>query len=1616
MSERTSQDGAPVMEAAQVPKLAASGDPTTPRASGDDASAIAANPPVPPDRIAELYHGEIMTEETAEIARRRIHWICSQCAGQTVLDIGCSQGITAVLLAREGVQVTGLDTQTEAIRYAQAATDRELPAVRQRLRWIVGDLSHPALLGQTFDTLLLGEVIEHQALPARFLERALLYARPGTRVVLTTPFGLHPHPDHKVELFPRHLHVYAEKCRLVIEHMEVVDGYMRMTACVQSDHAGGPSMSADQLLSLTQDGALASQTALYGRLDGASTLIKSLQSSQKIDRRKLAAATQQAQAAEVVRADIEARLKQAESQIPALANALDEAKAHVGTLTKELAAQRQAAEVDSTNASRELRDAKAQAAKVSEELAEQVRSAEEASASAARALLEAQAEASTLRDELTRQSNSAGQSSEQLAQQIWHARLAESFARSCALHEVHQSNGARPAEDAMSEFIAVGPRIANEHAGRVRESFSFQLGNALLQAARSPRKLVRLPATIARLARSRPARQAAVDSAKLSQEAIRTFDEKGLSASIEVIVAGSDRDADRAEAFRQLADHLTGRSPVLAELAARQAYALDPSPGRAKRLAFQLNSLGRIAEPLRLLCALPPETPIAEPEKRRRAVIGQAWLSAHLPTIFEGLGTLEYQGADSVVFVDDGASSAGEAFRQFREGMPKLAGSTISVPFDPEATWSAMESEDPTHAAGGKSISPRRLSEKVLDRLLGSALASAGRVIEREVRGQQAGAIAVAIDSPIALPAVWVARRLGIALICLLRQPIGHRHGQSQSPVAFDELALRRSSRDRFVLDHAKAVVTSSTVLAWHCRPRLRDSVQLVVAPRAAGAAGLDEAAAPSTATGSQPLILGFAGILSVESGIENLLHATAQIKKRGIDVRLKIAGDGPLALSVQSSVDKLRLTEQVELLGYRNDDQASADLADAHVVVFPSLLQGLADLAAPPLFEVMGRRGQWIVCSDLPGLLDAARAYPRTVAIEAGNRRQLADALSAIHRGERDAALAGSTSWNAGHAARMNWADVQARLRKIIGVARATAEDSDPAVPANGVQTAQAAADRRHWRKIYREHGPAGVVERTAIRGGAHAEAEARELIHISRLLIEAGHPEAEFPLVKAAADHKASAYTLQALFWGAQRAKQFVAACAAVRQLEEVFGPEPDARQQTLIERFRRSPVRMLDVIAEAKSHGVQPIEPVAGRICYVLHNTLPYTSGGYATRSHGIATGLKAQGWDVVVLSRPGYPADLKPEGSTDTIPPVDTVDDIPYVRTLSPRRRPGLSSRAYVLESAAALEERIRQHRPSLVMAASNYITALPALIAARRTGVPFVYDVRGFWEITRLSREPDYEKNANYDTQRVLEGQVAKEADHVFTLTEPMREELAERGVPPEKIDLFPNSCDPTKFRASGRDADLAVSLGIPGGVTVIGYIGTFVDYEGLDDLAEACAQLKREGVEFRLLLVGNENTSSSERGPIMERIQQLAEEAGFADWLIMPGRIPHDQVEAHYSLIDIAPFPRKPWPVCEMVSPMKPLEAMAMEKAVLVSSVRALREMVSDGGTGLVFDKGDIQSLANTLRVLITDTELRKRLGQAGKRWVEEERSWAKTTERFTQRCNQLFGFRLGQP
>lgn len=508
-------------------------------------------------------------------------------------------------------------------------------------------------------------------------------------------------------------------------------------------------------------------------------------------------------------------------------------------------------------------------------------------------------------------------------------------------------------------------------------------------------------------------------------------------------------------------------------------------------------------------------------------------------------------------------------------------------------------------------------------------------------------------------------------------------------------------------------------------------------------------------------------------------------------------------------------------------------------------------------------------------------------------------------------------------------------------------------------------------------------------------------ETLRLAKLSLKARMPERPIPPPPTMTVEELERCTdrslLRQVFWSCHNNNQLAMMRKAFKRLEELQRLDPQDNEIKVLEKLGAKIPPEFTMIDHIETGHPLQIEPVPKRICYFLHNSFPYSSGGYATRAHGLATALHEKGYDVLATTRPGFPLDNIENLDESEVVEREVIDGVTYNRLLTPRRR-SIKMLDYMLQSADAIEAHLRKHRPAFVMAASNYQTGFPSLLAARRLGLPFCYEVRGFWEITRISREPKFRKHPSFYFQEFMEAELCRQADQVFTLTRAMRGELVRRGVPQDHVILLPNACNPETFLPRPRATALAKRLGIPADVPVIGYIGSFVQYEGLENLASACALIKKRGLEFRLMIVGNEDVSGGGLGPIARKIHAEAYDGGFSEWLIMPGRVPHDEVPDYYSLVDIAPFPRKPQPVTEMVSPMKPLEAMAMERAVLVSSVEAMAEMVQHGTTGEVFEKGNIDDLADKLQLLMTDEEKRKAIGKAARSWVSEWRSWERAS------------------
>jgi len=399
---------------------------------------------------------------------------------------------------------------------------------------------------------------------------------------------------------------------------------------------------------------------------------------------------------------------------------------------------------------------------------------------------------------------------------------------------------------------------------------------------------------------------------------------------------------------------------------------------------------------------------------------------------------------------------------------------------------------------------------------------------------------------------------------------------------------------------------------------------------------------------------------------------------------------------------------------------------------------------------------------------------------------------------------------------------------------------------------------------------------------------------------------------------------------------------------------------------------------------------------RVLHILDHGLPLQSG-YVYRSLGILAAQRALGWETVQLTTPRQRAYSVP---------TETLDGWTYHRTPLPapflQSTPVARELAEIVATTRRLSQAIRETRPDILHAHSPVLTAIPALIAGRRFGLPVVYEIRGFWEDAAADLGTSAPGGLLYKATRWLESLVIRQVDAVATLCDGMRRELAARGVAPENLIVVPNAVDADRFTfGMPRDRELSQQLGFDGKV-VLGFIGSFYHYEGLDLLMQAAPQLLARVPELRILLVGG--------GPEEARLRQMASERQLDGRVVFAGRVKNNLVERYYSLVDIFACPRHSIRLTELVTPLKPLEAMAMGKVVMASNVGGHKELVRDGDTGFLFQADDADALVETGARLAGSPELRKQAAAAGRRFVETERRWSHSVANYVPIYRRLAG------
>ena len=388
---------------------------------------------------------------------------------------------------------------------------------------------------------------------------------------------------------------------------------------------------------------------------------------------------------------------------------------------------------------------------------------------------------------------------------------------------------------------------------------------------------------------------------------------------------------------------------------------------------------------------------------------------------------------------------------------------------------------------------------------------------------------------------------------------------------------------------------------------------------------------------------------------------------------------------------------------------------------------------------------------------------------------------------------------------------------------------------------------------------------------------------------------------------------------------------------------------------------------------------------RILHVLDHSLPAHSG-YTFRTRALMKAQAAKGWAVAGVTGVRHP-EPGPDG--------ETVDGLTFYRTppIAPARAPIREWRE-IGALAKRVEALAKEWKPDVLHAHSPVLDGLAALRVGKKLGIPVIYEIRAFWEDAAVGNGTGREGSLRYRLTKSLETHAVKSADAVAVICEGLRGDLVARGIDPDKITVSPNGVDLDLFGdPPPRDDALAETLGLAADDAVIGYIGSFYDYEGIDDLIAAMPALVAVQPRARLLLVGG--------GPMEGALKAQASASPAAAHIHFVGRVPHTEVERYYSLIDILAYPRKKMRLTDLVTPLKPLEAMAQGKLVAASSVGGHRELIEDGVTGSLFAPDDPAAIASALAKLLESRAMWPERRHTARIFVETHRNWSSNILRY---------------
>lgn len=397
---------------------------------------------------------------------------------------------------------------------------------------------------------------------------------------------------------------------------------------------------------------------------------------------------------------------------------------------------------------------------------------------------------------------------------------------------------------------------------------------------------------------------------------------------------------------------------------------------------------------------------------------------------------------------------------------------------------------------------------------------------------------------------------------------------------------------------------------------------------------------------------------------------------------------------------------------------------------------------------------------------------------------------------------------------------------------------------------------------------------------------------------------------------------------------------------------------------------------------------------KILHILDHSIPLHSG-YTFRTRAILEQQKKMGWETFHVTSAKH---IVAEQA------VEEIDGLTFYRSSQANdllsKIPFINQWSIVNSLTKRLDEIIPQIKPDILHAHSPALNGLAAIKAGKKYNIPVVYECRAFWEDAAVDHGTTQEGSLRYRITKALETHVFKKAQAITCICEGLRQDIIQRGITKNKITVIPNAVNIDKF-TFGQQANkqLKHQLSLQD-KTVLGFIGSFYAYEGIPLILDAVPQILKQKPNISLLLVGG--------GPQEQIIKDKVKQLNLESYVVFTGRVPHDEVQDYYNQVDIFVYPRLAMRLTELVTPLKPLEAMAQGRLVIASDVGGHKELINNKKNGMLFKADDPDALAKCVIGLLDNAENWDAMRQAGRDYVEQERNWEKSVGNYKQVYSNL--------